>query len=299
MFRWDDMGMVLALQRGGSLSAAARALRVDPSTVSRRLRAFEEAVGGALFIRTPEGMRPTERAARLLPHAEQMEAAAQAAQAAMEGAELGVEGTVRIAASEGFGAYVLAPALPELFARHPSLNIDLIVGPSLVDMTRREADIAVRFVRPEAGDLVARRVARTGRYAAHARTDVAARLADKPPEDIDWIGWIPELGHLPEAQLQETLAATPPRLRSDSYVVMVEALRAGAGAMLFPVGLASADEEIVTIDTAPQLSIDVDVWLVTIRALRHVPRVAAVWDWLEELTARMVPVNDTSAPRTD
>jgi len=65
------------------------------------------------------------------------------------------------------------------------------------------------------------------------------------------------------------------------------------------VGLASADEEIVTIDTAPQLSIDVDVWLVTIRALRHVPRVAAVWDWLEELTARMVPVNDTSAPRTD
>lgn len=290
MLRWDDLGMLLALHRGGSLSEAGRTLGVDPSTVSRRLRVFEERVGGALFIRTPEGMRATERAMRLLPHAEQMEAAARAAQAAVEGAEVAVEGTVRIAASEGFGAYAIAPALPSLLRRHPGLNIDLVVGPSLVDMTRREADIAVRFVRPSVGDLVAKCVGRSHHYGAYARADLAARAAERPPGGLDWIGWVPELGHLGEAQLLARVTDRPPRLRSDSYVVMVEALRAGAGAMLMPVSMAAADPSMVALSTVPEVPSEVPVWLVTLRALRYVPRVAAVWDWLETLIVGMGPL---------
>lgn len=279
--RWDDLSCLLAVYRGGSLSAAGSALRLDPSTVSRRLRALEDAVGGALFVRTPDGMRATALALRVLPHAEQAEAAVLAAQAAAAGAEQRVEGRVRIAAAEGLAAYVLAPAMPDFLRRHPALSVDILASPHLADLSRREADIAVRFVRPEAGDLVMKSIGRSGQYRAFATRAYAAAHPDAA--SLDWISWRPELASLPEAQLFRAHVGRPARMTSGSMVVMLEALLAGAGAMLLPERMAGVEGGLVPLDCVPPIPFEVQIWLVTLRALRHVPRVQAVWSWLEEL----------------
>ncbi|MEZ4337816.1 MAG: LysR family transcriptional regulator, partial [Sandaracinaceae bacterium] len=112
MFRWDDLAVVLAVHRGGSLAAAADSLRIDASTVSRRLRAIEAELGSRLFDRTPDGLLPTDLTLRLLPHAEQAEAAALAVEAEAAGEEVAAVGRVRLALADAFAAYVVAPALP-------------------------------------------------------------------------------------------------------------------------------------------------------------------------------------------
>jgi DNA-binding transcriptional LysR family regulator len=296
MFRWDDLGVLLAVHRGGSLAAAAAALRVDPSTVSRRVRAFEADLDGRLFDRTPDGLVATDLARRLLPHAEQAEAAAHAAAAEAAGDEIEVAGQVRIALADGFAHYGVAPRIHELLDRYPELRIDFVVGVSLVDLSRREADIAVRFVRPTTGDLVTRRVASSGGYVATVSRAYAERHPDRlHPDRVDWIGWDDSMAHLQEARLYQQVVGRPPRLACSSLPVMVEALRAGAGALLLPAAMLDVEPDAVVIPLPHMPTFEIDVWLVTHRALRHVPRVRAVWDWLEALILAM-PGRSASGP---
>jgi len=282
MARWDDLGVMLAVYRARSLAGAGAALGVDASTVSRRLKSYEASLGAALFLRTPDGLLPTELALRLAPHAEQAEAAVLAAEAAAQGAQQGVSGAVRLAAAEGVAAYLLAPAAPALLAAHPDLSLELVAGPALVDLTRREADIAVRFVRPTAGDLVMKRVATSGAYGAYASATYLEGRIDRRPEALDWIGWLPEQRHLPEARLFEEVVGRPPRFAADSTVSMVEALRAGVGVALLPAAFVELVPGLVRLP-GPNADFEVGVWLVTLRPLRRVPRIDAVWRWLEGL----------------
>jgi len=284
MPRWDDLGMLLAVYRAGSLAGASAALSVDASTVSRRLKAYEAALGSSLFLRTPEGLMPTELTLRLVPHAEQAEAAVLAAEAAAAGASERVGGVVRLAAAEGIAAYLLAPSVPALLDAHPALRLELIAGSKLVDLSRREADIAVRFVRPTAGDLVIKRVASSGSYGTYASEAYLDGRADLRPEALDWIGWVPEQRHLPEARLYDRLIGLPPRFAADSTVTMFEALRAGAGVALLPEAFVSLVPGLTRLPS-PRADFEVGVWLVTLRPLRRVPRVDTVWRWLERLFA--------------
>lgn len=288
MFRWDDLGVLLAIHRGGTLAAAAAALRLDPSTISRRLRAFETDLDGRLFDRTPDGLVATDLARRLLPHAEQAESAAHAAAAEAAGDEVEVAGEVRIALADGLAHYGVAPRVLDLLERYPALRIDFVVGVSLVDLARREADIAVRFVRPTTGDLVTRRVASSGGYVACVSRGYAERHPDRlTRETADWIGWAPSMAHLPEARLYQEIVGRTPRLACNSLPVMVEALRGGAGALLLPAAMLQVEPDAVQIPIPDLPAFEIDVWLVTHRALRNVPRVRAVWDWLEALILAM------------
>src|SRR5215813_2726871 len=156
--QWDDVRLFLALHRARTVGAAARALGVDPSTVSRRLGALEETLAATLFDRGREGIAPTEAAERLLPVAEEIEAAMTRFTTAAEGLEREVSGRVRITCPPDVAEVVLVPLLPGLLARHPSLSVDLEPGEATLDLTRREADLALRTVRPLRGDLVVRRL---------------------------------------------------------------------------------------------------------------------------------------------
>ncbi|MCB9594760.1 MAG: LysR family transcriptional regulator [Sandaracinaceae bacterium] len=282
MVRWDDLAILLAVHRGGSLAAAAESLRIDASTVSRRLRAAERELGSRLFDRTPDGLVPTDLLLRLLPHAEQAEAAALAVEAEAAGEEIAAVGRVRVALADAFAAYLVAPALPAFLDARPGLTLDLLVGTELVDLSRREADIAVRFVRPTRGDLVAKRIAASGLYGGFVSRGYAA-THDLAPSKLHWIGWGESKAHLPEAQLYRRLVGRPPRLECDNLIVQIEAARAGAGAILMPAAFGGFEEEIVRLEAPPPLELDMDVWLVAHRAIRHVPRVRVVWDWLESL----------------
>jgi DNA-binding transcriptional LysR family regulator len=281
MFRWDDLGVLLAVHRRGTLAGAAEDLRVNPSTVSRRLRALEDDLGARLVDRTPDGLRATDLAIRLLPHAEQAETAANAAAAEAAGEDRAPEGRVRVACAEGFGVYVIAPLLPAFFEQNPGIQVDLSVSTDVVDLSRREADIAIRFVRPTDGDLVMRRVAASPGYAGFVSQDYARRHADLSVESVDWIGWSESKAHLPEAQLFERLVGRPARFRCDNLVVMMEAMRAGAGAVLLPMAFRLPGA--VQVPGTVMVDAEVPVFVVTHRALRDVPRVRVVSDWLVEV----------------
>jgi DNA-binding transcriptional LysR family regulator len=285
--RWDDLRVLLAVHRTGSLGGAAKVLAVDTSTASRRLRALEEALGAALFVRTPEGLTPTDLTARLLPHAEQAEAAAIAVEAAAAGETVEAEGTVRLALADAFAVYFVAPALPAFLESNPGVVVDIRMSTALVDLARWEADVAVRFQRPETGDLVAQRIRRPGVYAAFASP---AYLADRDPEaPLDWIAWSPSRAHLPEAQLFERMVDAPVRVAGDSLVMMIEAMRAGAGVLLLPNVFGEVVPDLVRLPVPRPLAVDLDVWVVAHRALRRVPRVDAVWRWMVDLLSGPVP----------
>src|SRR3954470_15956429 len=153
-FHWDDVRLFLALCRSSTVGAAAKALGVDASTVSRRLVLLEQAVKATLFDRGRDGVTPTKAAEDLMVVAEEIEAVVRRFTTAAEGLEREVEGLVRFTCPPDVAEVVVAPVLRELRVRHPALRFDLDPGEAVLDLTRREADLALRTVRPTSGDLI-------------------------------------------------------------------------------------------------------------------------------------------------
>jgi len=285
--RWDDLGKLLAVHRHGSVAEAARELGVDASTVSRRLRALEQDLGARLVDRVPEGFVLTDLARRLLPHAEQAEAAANAARALASDADAAPTGLVRVALPDAFAAYFVAPALSELLDAHPGLRVELLASADLVDLSRLEAEIAVRLVRPTHGDLIVQRIASTGWYRGwvHQRYVDVHGMPEGLPEH--WLGWGERHLHLPEAQLFQRVVGRPPRARFDDLTTMLHAFRAGVGAVLQPGRMVSAIPGARPTALPEPIDFDLPIWVVTHGSLRSVPRVQVVRDWLVEVTHRI------------
>lgn len=157
---WSDVRVFLAIARAGSLGAAARALGQSQPTMGRRLRALEQAVGQTLFQRTPAGFVLTDEGSAVLAAAERMEEEALAFQRQLDGSGRQLSGQLRLASSDWFGAYVLAPVLAEFARQQPGIVIELLTEARLVNLTRREADLAFR-IRPFGDpDVVSRKLLR-------------------------------------------------------------------------------------------------------------------------------------------
>jgi DNA-binding transcriptional LysR family regulator len=287
--RWDDLEVVLALGRAGTISGAATRLGVNTSTIARRLDAMEASHGVHLFDRTPAGVAATELAESLLPVAEAMEHAAADAVRIVAGRETEPEGTVRLTAPPGLANWIVAPALVGLRRRHPKLVLEIDASVGYADLTRREADLAMRSGRPTSGDLVAVRLAETASIIAVAPA-VAKRLGKVASLDaLDWITWGRDLAHLPDARWVTT-NVSPQRiaLRTSSMDAQLHAARAGLGAMLVARPFLPASDLVeLALERAlarrlPEVPTGT-LWLVGHRALRNVPRVRAVWDYIVEL----------------
>ncbi|HLL22798.1 MAG TPA: LysR family transcriptional regulator, partial [Kofleriaceae bacterium] len=155
---WDDVRVFLAVIRARTAGIAAKSLGVDVSTVSRRLSVLEERLGATLFERGRAGTIAMDAARALVPIAEQMEDAMQRFATAADTLDREIGGVVRIACPADVAEIVVAPLLPALLRAHPALRIDLDAGEAVVDLARREADLALRVVRPQHGDLVVTRL---------------------------------------------------------------------------------------------------------------------------------------------
>lgn len=286
--RWDDVQLFLALVRERSLARAGARLEVDASTVSRRLAALEEQLGLRLFDRSREGLSPTAYAERLFPEAEAMEASAQRFVTGAESFERAVEGKVRISVPPGLADVFVVPALPELVARHPGLTVEIDARVGVVDLGRREADLALRSVRPEGADLVQKRIVQTRSTVAGAPRYVEELGRLRSWAGARFVAWGEELAFLPQARW---LAAHAPGARTamiaSSFTAQLAAAEAGVGLMVVPrpylavrrlAEVQTTRPLAATLDTLP----DDELWLVVHRALRHVPRVEAVWRFLEE-----------------
>lgn len=306
--RWDDVPLFLALMRARNLAGAGRALGLDASTASRRLAALERTTGSRLFDRTRQGLAPTAAAEEMLGPAEEMERAAMKLASAAQTFEAEVEGVVRIAVIPGLAEMHLAPRLPELLARHPRLRIELDVRSQVSDLTRREADLALRSIRPRSGELVMTRLASV-RWLAMTSTERARELGVVEAwEQVPWITWDDDLAHIPLARWVADHGFSPPILRTSSMGAQVAAARSGLGVALLDEYVPRAAPGLAPIAYAKALEPDAarwpvdDLWLVGHAALRDTPRVAAVWDFLVEMITQATkpharPVRDSRAAR--
>jgi DNA-binding transcriptional LysR family regulator len=155
---WDNVRVFLAVARAGQFVAAARRLRLDHATVSRRVAALEAALGARLFERLTTGARLTCAGERFLAAAEEMESAFLQAQAEVSGVDVELSGDVRIGAPDGFATYYLAEALRDFVARNPGLRLQPAPAPQLTPLARREVDVVVGLDKPEEGRFVVRKL---------------------------------------------------------------------------------------------------------------------------------------------
>ncbi|PLY44638.1 LysR family transcriptional regulator [Janthinobacterium sp. ROICE36] len=282
---WEYYRSLLAVLKHGSLSGAARALGITQPTVGRHIAALEQALGATLFTRSQSGLLPTQVALALRPHAETMEHTAALMQRAASNQGQGVVGVVRIAASEVVGVEVLPPILTRLGARHPGLSIELVLSNKVQDLLRREADIAVRMLRPRQEQLVARKVGdiELGLHAhAHylARHGVPAGLPDLAQHAV--IGYDEESPFVRNAGVAfQGFERKNFAWRSDSDLAQLALIRAGAGIGVCQARLAARDPALRRV--LPQaFSLPMETWVTMHADLRGSLRCRATFDALVE-----------------
>ena len=289
---WDNARVFLAICRQGTLRAAAAELQVDQATVWRRLAALEKSLDVRLFLRTPGGYLPTPAGERARLGAEQMEQAAHRLQREMQGTDRRLSGTVRLACTDTTATTFLIPALAGLHRQHPGVRVVLSVATQLTNLTRREADLAVRVLRPDSPDLIARHLSRreVGLYASR---DYLARHGEPTPgsafADHDVVIYQAGVSRLHgESLCGEPIANARVAMEVNTGMMLAQAVRAGMGIGEIPTHLAESFEELVRI--WPQRSEDYDLWLVMHKDLHRTARVRAVADAVvDALTQREGP----------
>jgi DNA-binding transcriptional LysR family regulator len=285
---WGDLRVLLAVLRDGSFTAAAKSLGVEQSTVSRRVAALEQALGVALFERTRRAPVPTEAALRLRDAASRVESEFTRFCDEAQGLQSpSVSGRVRVATTDEVAAHVIVPrVLPALRARFPDLCVDLVTGYAAADLVGREADIAVRFFQTARGDLVGRRVARLPTVVLGSRRK-AKSLRRTQLEALPWISV--ELAGLstPESQWLAARVPRPPIMVCSSYQVQLAAIRAGLGVGVGPRVYADFERDFIALDDPAGALPTLDVYVVARRAIRALPRVAAVFEALSECFAEL------------
>lgn len=276
---WDDWQFLLAAARSGSLAAAATALRVNETTVSRRLTRLENDLGLALFDRHPGRLVATDAGATVIRHAERVDSEIMAAQAALGQTAGTIAGTVRVTAVPFVINRLLAPNLPAFLAQHPGLRLDLIAEPRALSLTRREADIALRLAQP-AGEQrpIARRIGDI-RFAVYARKGVQ-------PDALPWLTYEDRMAGLPQQRwIAQRLATagheTTAAARFNDLEGIVEATRAGLGRSLLPIFAGDRDPGLQCV--ASETGLSRELWLLVHPDLRAFARVRVVMDWLAGL----------------
>ncbi|MCH2165740.1 MAG: LysR family transcriptional regulator [Marinovum sp.] len=232
MQNWDDLRIFLATARAETLSGAGRVLRCDAATVARRLARLEERLGQTLFVKSPGGYALTDAGVRLLPAAEAAEQAAQAAVDAVGDAEEGLSGQVRIGAPDGCANYLLPQICARLVRDNPGLELQILAVPRVVNLSKREADLAISVSRPSGGRLLSQKIAEYHLTLAASEAYLAGRAPILSRDDLIGhllVGYIPdmifdaELDYMSEAGLEAAHVA------SNSAAVQVNFLRQGAG----------------------------------------------------------------------
>ena len=282
---WELYRSFLAVARHGSLSGAARVLRLTQPTLGRHVDQLEQALGAPLFTRSPQGLIATETASVLVPIAEAMESAADAMARTASAAREETAGVVRVTASDVIGAEVLPPILASFAERHPKIVFELHLSNRTEDLLRRDADIAVRMVRPTQAGLVARRLGETvlGLYAHRRYLD-----AHGTPLGVAELGRFRLIGFDRDPAAETVIAAAGIpltremfSLRTDSDLAHLAAVRAGYGIGVCQIGIARRDSDLMRVLPAA-FALPLETWLVIHEDLRRSLRVRRLFDHLAE-----------------
>ncbi len=292
MTDWDSYRCFLMVAREGSLSAAARRLNISQPTIGRRIHALEQSLQARLFVRENHGYRLTPAGERILELIENMERDALAVERRVGGDDKSLAGEVCLCTTEGIATYWLAPKLPKLKECLPEIEIEIVVGIHMLDLLRREADLALRIGNPGSEELVGRRLGQVhcGLFASKAY--LAKHGRPKSLEDLAQHSLVEstrEIAGLAQVRLLRDVAPrASTALRCNSVTTQMAAARAGLAILALPLYMAQGApklQRILTKSFAPEL----DIWLLTHRDLKQTARIRAVIDFLAKEIKRDMP----------
>lgn len=272
---WDDIRVFLAVARGAGLTGAARLLNSSAQTMGRRIAALEENVGATLFIRGPAGYSLTEDGQILLADAERIEEDVVRFHANAAGRSTALAGTVRIAAAENFVTQLLVPAIGPFLQRHPDLSLEFITGIAPVSLSRGDADLAIRLIRPDHGEITVRQIGTmlNTLYASNEYLDRDPEARAHPLKAARLIGWDEAHAHLPAARWLAARANRRPDITFTALVTQRAATVAGLGVGFLPRFLGDGLERLPCVE--PLLE---PIWLVGHRGNGAAERVRAVYE---------------------
>ncbi|MEK1906858.1 MAG: LysR family transcriptional regulator [Pseudomonas sp.] len=279
-FDWNDIPLLIALARDGSMSAAGRALGIDPSTMSRRLAAAEAALQTRLFIRDNAGYHPTEAGLVFLSYAERVSGDVKSMLLDTCSEAEGISGAVRITSIDFLFSHWLVDHMPALLEQYPRLQLQLLVGNQALSFTRREADFALRLARPQDdAALVMRKVGDIG-FAVYG-AERFANLAREQWAEQPWLAYGEELAEMAEMRwLREIAPDAHYPIRVSSVSTLVHACQTGMGLALLPCilgernGLRRLSDEVEVLR---------EVWLLSHRDAGKIGRYQAVSNWLKQV----------------
>lgn len=276
---WDDLRLVLAVARGGSLSAAARQLGVNHSTVFRRLGNLEAALAVRLFDRETKGYAATTAGSDLLQTAEAIEAQMIALERRLAGRDLSLSGAIRITAPDDVYEPLLIDPLARFRRRYPDITLEVVIDNRMLNLTRREADVALRPARNPDENLVGRKIGRLVSRAYVSR-DLLADGGDHAR--LPWLAWEEGGGPAEErAWFKAEIATERIVFRCNSMQHLMTACRAGIGAAILPCFLADPAPELVRLEPF-DAKMETQLWLLTHPDLRRTARIRAFLDFLFE-----------------
>ena len=277
--QWEDVRYFLALADAGSLSGAARTLKVEHSTVARRVETLEAALELRLFDRLARGWRLTAEGEAMLALAERMQEEAFAFERAALGAAA-LRGTVRMSAPPSVASLFLVPRIAARRERWSGIELEIVGEMRDVNLSRREADLALRLGRPQQSGLVVRALGQIG-FGLYAQTGYATRRE----EEWDFLGFDESLRQVPHQKWLEQYAGRRRfTLRSNDLIALHGAARAGLGIACLPHYHARGDAELAPIPV-PSAPPPRDAWLVLHADVRRSPRVRAIADLVTEIFA--------------
>lgn len=283
LFDWHLLPTLLAIADHGSLLAAARHLGLSQPTVGRQLAELERQWGAVLFERTARGLQATASAHQLLPHARRMAEEAASLERALQQSHTEVAGSVRISASQPVACMLLPPVVAQMQATLPDIQIELVADNAVSNLLEREADIAIRMVRPDQSSLVAKLIGNVGVSACASQSYLTTHGEPRLPTDLlqhslvgydqadDIIKGFAAMGH----------PITPAHfaLRTDDMIAYWQAIRAGLGIGFVADYMLHRHRDVVRV--LPGLALpSLPVWLTVHREVRTSARIRAVYDFL-------------------
>ena len=279
---WNDLRLVLAVARAGSLTAAAKALGVNHSTAFRRLASVEHRLGVRLFERLPAGLyAPTSAGERMAAAAERIETETAALDRDLLGADRRLSGRLKVTCSETLAFALLTPCVAQFRREHPGITLDLMIDNRVLSLSRREADVALRVSRPKEPDLHGRKLADLAwaLYGAPALLDKVGPIDPSRLGGVPMVGWEETVTGVNSA---DWLARQAPEdaiiYRTNSVVNQMVAAREGIGMALLPCYLGDREPGLRRAIAEPLAEIARELWIVSHADLRRTARVRAFID---------------------
>ncbi len=278
---WDDLKLILAIGRSGSLSGAARALGLNHSTVFRRLNAIEKNLEVRLFERQANGYLMTEAGEAMKRSAERIDEEVISLSRELLGRDLRLQGKIRVTAPEGVALRLLTPHLAAFSRLHPEIIIDLVVTSSSLRLSHREADLAVRATRKPPDKYIGRELCKF-RFCMYASPNYLADHQDKALEEHAWLMPDDGIDFFPSTVWRKKTYPNPNIVySSNNTMAIVEVAKAGLGVAPLPCFLGDSEPGLVRVIEPPE-ELTLGLWVLIHPDLRHTARVRALMTFLIE-----------------